>query len=326
MSKAKIISVINYKGGVGKTTSAYHIGCSLAQHYHKRVLLIDIDPQTNLTFLCAEYEEWDQFKAERGTVATLFQQFIARCSMKTRSVIWNTPIRLGNGKSVANLDLIPCDIELLGDELGMDGRGASFPARQPSAWAMEDFMRGRRFLCEALKQVENEYDYILIDCPPNLYLLTQNALLASDAYLVTAIPDHLSTLGIETLQGRIIRINSRMEAAQVFLGRMFGMDSVAALGGIVFVKVRESAQGIVHLFDQKMSEIRREFNGKCFPAYTTEMVGYSEASERRLPVWACNTPNARRAAATEQYQNITRIFLERFHHNDNVQVKKVGRF
>jgi len=57
MSKAKIISVINYKGGVGKTTSAYHIGCSLAQHYHKRVLLIDIDPQTNLTFLCAEYQD-----------------------------------------------------------------------------------------------------------------------------------------------------------------------------------------------------------------------------------------------------------------------------
>jgi chromosome partitioning protein len=323
MSKAKIISVINYKGGVGKTTSAYHIGCSLAQHYHKRVLLIDIDPQTNLTFLCADYESWDQFKAERGTIATLYRQFIAKCAMKTSSVIWKSPVRLENGKSLNSLDLIPCDIELLGDELGLDGSGAPFPAHRPSAWAMEDFLRWRHFLREALKQVENEYDYILIDCPPNLYLLTQNALLASDAYLVTAIPDHLSTLGIETLRGRIKVINKRVAAAQVFLGKTFGLDSVAELGGIVFVKVRVSSHGVINHFEQKMSEIGRDFKGLCFPAYTTEMVGYSEASEQRLPVWACNSPGAKKAAATEQYQSITRIFLERFHRNG--QVKKAAK-
>ena len=323
MSKAKIISVINYKGGVGKTTSAYHIGCSLAQHFHKRVLLIDIDPQTNLTFLCADYDSWEQFKIERGTIATLYRQFIARCAMKTKSVIWESPVRLTDRKSIASLDLIPCDIELLGDELGLDGTGAPFPTHQPSAWTMESYLRGRRFLIEALKQVESDYDYILIDCPPNLYLWTQNALLASDAYLVTAIPDHLSTLGISTLQGRIQIINRRMEAAQVFLGRSFGLDSVAELGGIVFVKVRVSAHGIINLFEQKMSEIGRDFKGKCFPTYTTEMVGYSEASEQRLPVWACNSPGAKKAAATEQYQSITRIFLERFHRNG--KVKKAGK-
>jgi len=323
MSKAKIISVINYKGGVGKTTSAYHIGCSLAQHYHKRVLLIDIDPQTNLTFLCAQYEDWEQFKVERGTIATLFQQFIARCAMKTRSVIWESPIRLADGETIRGLDLIPCDIELLGDELGLDGSSAPFPTHQPSAWTMEAFLRGRRFLVEALRQVEDDYDYILIDCPPNLYLLTQNALLASNAYLITAIPDYLSTIGISTLQGRIHRINSRIEAAQVFLGKTFGLYSIAKMGGIVFVKVRRSANGVINLFEQTMSQIERKFNGKCFPEYTTEMVGYSEASERRLPVWECNTLNARNAAATGQYQNITRIFLERFQHNG--QVSKAGR-
>ncbi len=322
MSRAKIISVINYKGGVGKTTSAYHIGCSLAQHYNKKVLLIDIDPQTNLTFLCADYESWEEFKIERGTIATLYRQFMARCAMKTSSVIWKSPVHLADGGNIPNLDLIPCDIELLGDELGMDGSGASFPAHGPSAWAMEDYLRWRRFLSEALKQVEHEYDYILIDCPPNLYLMTQNALLASDAYLVTAIPDHLSTLGIDTLQGRINVINKRVAAAQVFLGKSFGLDSMAELGGIVFVKVRETAHGVVNLFEQKMMEVGRDFNGKCFPAYTTDMVGYSEASEQKRPVWACNSPNAIRAAETLQYQNITRIFLERFQHNG--KVKRAG--
>jgi chromosome partitioning protein len=323
MPKAKIISVINYKGGVGKTTSAYHIGCSLAQHYHKKVLLIDIDPQSNLTFLCAEDKDWEQFKMERGTIATLYRQYAVRSAMKTRHVIWESPIRLPDGKNIAGLDLIPCDIELLGDELGLDGTSAPFPTHQPTAWSMEAYLRGRRFLIEALRQVENDYDYILIDCPPNLYLWTQNALLASNAYLVTTIPDHLSTIGIEILQGRINEINRRIEAAQVFLGKTFGLYSIAALGGIVFVKVREGANGVINLFQQKMSEIVREFNGHCFPVYTTELVGYSEASEQRRPVWACGSSAARRAAETKQYQKITQIFLERFQHNG--QVNKAGK-
>jgi chromosome partitioning protein len=188
---------------------------------------------------------------------------------------------------------------------------------------MEAFLRGRRFLVEALKQVENEYDYILIDCPPNLYLLTQNALLASDAYLVTAIPDHLSTLGIGTLQGRIKSINSRVEAAQVFLGKTFGLYRIADFGGIVFVKVRRSGNGVVSQYGQKMISIEKQFQDKCFPTYTTELVGYSEASEQRLPVWECASSNARAAAETQQYQQITRDFLEKFHHNG--QAKKVGK-
>ena len=162
MPKAKIISVINYKGGVGKTTSTYHIGCSLAQHHGKKVLLLDIDPQTNLTFLCADYNRWEQFKTAHGTVATLHRQFIARGVINTRQVIWETPIRLSNGGTIANLHLIPSDIDMLADDLGLDGTISPFPARQPSAWAMEEFLRNRRFLSEALKQVENDYDYILI--------------------------------------------------------------------------------------------------------------------------------------------------------------------
>jgi cellulose biosynthesis protein BcsQ len=67
--RANIIAFINYKGGVAKTTTAYHVGCSLAQHYRKRVLFIDIDPQTNLTFLCASIEEWEDFKPATGDLS-----------------------------------------------------------------------------------------------------------------------------------------------------------------------------------------------------------------------------------------------------------------
>ncbi len=74
----KVISFINYKGGVGKTTTTYHIGCALTQFYQKRVLLVDIDPQTNLTFLCADITEWEKVKQRQGTVATLYQRYLKK--------------------------------------------------------------------------------------------------------------------------------------------------------------------------------------------------------------------------------------------------------
>src|ERR1700752_1902399 len=80
---AKVIAFINYKGGVAKTTTTYHVGCSLAQHFGKRVLFVDIDPQTNLTFLCASIMEWQRFKTEdrhhRYDLSTISTEEIAGC-------------------------------------------------------------------------------------------------------------------------------------------------------------------------------------------------------------------------------------------------------
>jgi chromosome partitioning protein len=87
MPRPKVVSFINYKGGVGKTTTTYHVGCSLAQHHNKRVLLVDIDPQTNLTFLCSTYDDWDTFKRRTGTIATMYQRFLDRKALDTKRFI-----------------------------------------------------------------------------------------------------------------------------------------------------------------------------------------------------------------------------------------------
>ncbi len=76
MPKAKVIAFINYKGGVAKTTTTYHVGCSLAHHHGKRVLMVDIDPQTNLTFLSASIEDWEKFKKTRGTIASMYKRYL----------------------------------------------------------------------------------------------------------------------------------------------------------------------------------------------------------------------------------------------------------
>ena len=83
MAKAKMLAFINYKGGVAKTTSAYHIGCWLAGLKNKKVLLIDIDPQTNLTFLCASISDWERRRSEVGTIREMYKHYLASKSVNT---------------------------------------------------------------------------------------------------------------------------------------------------------------------------------------------------------------------------------------------------
>ncbi len=79
--------------------------------------MIDIDPQTNLTFLCAPIEKWEQFKKRTGTIATMYQRFQQRIALDTKRYTWTEPIQIGN-RRLQKLDLIPCDIDLLGEDLG----------------------------------------------------------------------------------------------------------------------------------------------------------------------------------------------------------------
>ena len=91
----KVISFINYKGGVGKTTTAYHVSSSLAQHFHQRVLMIDIDPQTNLTFLCGSISQWDRRKTNIGTIKNLYDRFTEGKTLDVKRFIWNEAVVIG---------------------------------------------------------------------------------------------------------------------------------------------------------------------------------------------------------------------------------------
>src|SRR6266404_4361782 len=235
MSRAKILSFINYKGGVAKTTTTYHVGCSLAQHFNKRVLLIDIDPQTNLTFLCASIEKWGEFKTKTGTIATLYKRYLEGIALDTKRFIWRTPITWSR-RQVQNLDIIPCDIDLIGEDLAGGQVTGSFPSLEMLRKQSNAYLRDRMFVRKLLKEVEDEYDYILIDCPPNLYLMTQNALAASRWYVVTAIPDHLSTIGLSILQKKVTKIGELLKSAQTFATSLKTAVTVARMGGIIFVR------------------------------------------------------------------------------------------
>ena len=312
MPRAKIISFINYKGGVGKTTTTYHVGCSLAQHYNKKVLLVDIDPQTNLTFLCAPPEKWEAFKKKAGTIATMYQRFQGRKALDTKRFIWRSPIQAGRYR-IPNVDLIPCDVDLLGEDLGGGQLAGAFPSFEALKKQASEFLRERLFLKRALQEVDDQYDYILIDCPPNIYLMTQNAIVASNWYIITAIPDHLSTIGLRILWTKVNRIKKLIESAQTFTGDSKKKIEVAELGGIIFVKIRIGGSVVTNTHFDRMQRISSmpEFAGFCFQVYTTELIGFSEAAENNVPVWMLDTANARRAAGKRAYEQITDELLRR---------------
>ena len=305
----KVVSFINYKGGVGKTTTAYHVSCSLAQHYGQRVLMIDIDPQTNLTFLCADIQQWERRKRNTGTIKSIYDRYINRQALDVRRIIWNNPVVAGR-YPISGLDLIPCDIDLLGEDLGGGQVVGTFPTVQALRQNAQRYLREMSFLTRVIEDTDERYDWVVIDCPPNLYLMTQNALHASDYYVVTAIPDHLSTIGLNILTDKVRRIGDSVSAAYTFAGRNDGR-SIADLGAIVFVKVRIGGQMITTTHSDTISAISQapHTRNKVVPTYTTELIGYSEAAENQVPVWEHNSPNARRAAIKNEYPEITRELL-----------------
>lgn len=332
----KVISFINYKGGVGKTTTTYHVGCALALFHGKKVLLIDVDPQANLTFLCATPERWETFKKENGTIAGLFDAYL-KDSFETypmNSVIWKSPIEIfTDGKvstdMVRNLDLAPSDVDLLGIDIDLAAKTwrkieSGFFQEQLFIWKrsvkrMKEFLglntshdirdalfylEQRRVLKRFVDTVRDNYDYILIDCPPNLYLITQNALAASDFYLITTIPDHMSTIGINILMRKIKELHNKLNQ-KCRLSDIKPHD--LALKGILFTLVRTFGQGIVSTHRDKIESLRKEYRELCFEGYISWGAGYTEAAAQTVPVFLMDDENARRVAG--QYQETTKEFL-----------------
>ena len=310
----RTISFINYKGGVGKTTSTYHIGCALAYFHKKRVLLVDIDPQTNLTFLCAIEDRWNKYKNSGGqTIFSLYKRYLEGKGTSLSRGIWKSPILDRRGKvCMENLDLIPSDFELITDPDVKVSTAFRISARNPLQSQInaiklkaEHYVIPRIFLKELLRQCQSDYDYVLIDCPPNLYLLTQNALLASDYYVVTALPDHLSTIGMQAL----IRGADDLSKQLINYAKIIGHNlSAPEMGGVIFVRVLRQLPTKIH--SATISRIQTKYRKLVFSSYTTELTGYQEASQDAIPVFLHGSANAKRAS--DQYLAITDEFLKRF--------------
>lgn len=310
MGRARIVSFINYKGGVGKTTTTYHIGCSLAEHHGKRVLLVDTDPQCNLSFLCMSYEQYETVRNERGTIRDLYRRFReGRSPLDSQDFIVRDAVHPGGGEPIPGVDLLPCDIDLLGEDLGGVVPVVSAPRVSNAFQVLQQLaqrtLREWDFLRLVFEEQGDAYDYILIDCPPNLYLMTQNAIRASHWYVVTLIPEFLSTIGLNILVRKIDDIKKRIHRVAAVAGEDCPLE--VQLGGVIWVKRRNTRQ-----HEETIGNLRRGIYGdKLFESGTSERTGYSEAAESQCPIWRAKTSAARDAASLREYERITEEFLRR---------------
>lgn len=192
-----IISVINYKGGVGKTTLTANLGAELAFRGNK-VLLLDLDPQASLTFSFMKPDYWQEHLAKDRTIKRWYDSFAEQGHLDLASIITSPQTVLSwLGKAKGTLDLIPSDLGLINVDLEL----ASELSGSSLTQAKLKYLRVHRRLADELAEPPfSGYDFILIDCPPNFNIVTKTAIVASDFLLIPAKPDYLSTLGIDYLQ------------------------------------------------------------------------------------------------------------------------------
>jgi chromosome partitioning protein len=195
----KVVCFLNYKGGVGKTVTAVNVACYLSLEHGKKVLIIDLDPQNSATFhLMPQDEEhraylgygvaWKKWKESRGSLYDIFMSYAKkRKPPPIYDIIVTNVIEKGPTALKDNLHLLPSDIGLIDIDIYLDG----LP------------MKGLDILSREIAKVRSDYDYVICDCPPNLYSLTKNGLFATDYYIIPVLPDYLSTLGIYELINRV---------------------------------------------------------------------------------------------------------------------------
>ena len=200
----KAVSVINYKGGVGKTTVVANLAAVLGWQGRK-VLLIDLDPQASLTFSFFEVEAWARDYAQSRTIRNWYDAYIDSDQNLELPSLIISPQRInqtiGENDGDGCVDIICSHLALINIDLELATRLGGGSIRQNRI----NFLRLHSRLLQGLESafVQDKYDHVLIDCPPNFNIVTKTAIVASDRVLVPAIPDFLSILGIEELQRHI---------------------------------------------------------------------------------------------------------------------------
>ena len=248
---AKIIAVTNQKGGVGKTTSAVNISAGLAL-MGRKVLLVDIDPQGNSS---------SGFGVEAATNKSVYDVLMGNATVKEARV------------KTKWCDVLPTDNNLAGAEIELVAT------------------EGREYILKnALDKVRNEYDYIFIDCPPSLALLTLNALVACDTVLVPMQCEYYALEGLSQLTHTIRTVKRSMNRDIDFEGILLTMYD-----------------GRTNLTIQVAEEIKKFFGPKVYKTVIPRNVRLSEAPSHGLPIFAYD----RLSRGAESYGNVCKEIDEK---------------
>ena len=256
----KVISLVNQKGGVGKTTTSINLSASLALEGEK-VLLIDLDPQGNATtgvgFNKGDIDKsiYDIFN-DTGTMDEVIQH-----------------------TNFQNLDLMPSSLQLAGIDIELIEKGREDP----------NFQRSSQ-LKKVIDGYKDNYDYIIIDCPPTLGLITTNALVASDSVIIPVQCEFYALEGITQLLNAIMLTKKKLNPNLKLEGVLLTMfDSKTNLS----IEVIE--------------EIRSYFKEKVYTTIIPRLIRLAEAPSHGMPISAYDP----KSKGSQAYINLAKEVIER---------------
>lgn len=249
---AKIIAITNQKGGVGKTTTSVNLSACVAEA-GKRVLVVDADPQGNTSSGLGV--------RVKDTTPTVYE--VMAGSVRPSDALQRTPVR--------GLSLLPADLRLAGAEIELAG-----------------VEHRERVLLDALTPLLPEADFVFIDCPPSLGLITLNALCAADGVLIPIQCEYYALEGVSALMGtirKVQRINPKLSIEGVALTML---DARTNLGL------------------QVAREVRRVFKGKVYKTVIPRNVRLGEAPSHGLPIHLYDA----HSLGAQSYRQLAQEFLE----------------
>jgi len=231
---ARIYTLVNQKGGVGKTTTTINLGAYLA-HFGQRVLLVDLDPQANTTSCLGI----DKNSVMGGT----YQALVGADSIQD-SILYNPKLKLS--LLPAAPALAGAEVELV-NELAREGR-----------------------MKEALVSLKDRYDYILVDCPPSLGLLTLNGMVAAqDGLIIPVQCEYLALEGLGMLMDTVERVRQALFPKLKIRGVLLTMYD-----------------GRTNLSEEVVAEVRNYFGKQVFTSIIPRSVRLAEAPSHGLPILA----------------------------------------
>ena len=248
----KVISLANQKGGVGKTTTTVNLGTILAKK-GKKVLLIDADPQGNATSGLGVDKE-----CELSTYDILAND------AEMEEVVQDTIIK--------NLKLCPANMNLAGAEV-----------------ELVSMMSREQRLKEKLEKVKDNYDYILIDCPPSLGLITLNAFTASDSVLIPVLCEYFALEGLGQLLNTINLVKKHLNKEIKIEGALLTMYDIRT-----------------NLSNQVVKEVKKYFENKVYKTVIPRNVRLSEAPSYGMPI----TEYDPKSKGAKSYMKFAKEFLK----------------